>query len=236
MKSLTLLLLVTVAAFAGEDEPCHTPIESYQPSVESMLKMPEGMSVSWLDKYVGRLGDAAAVVLIRLGAPQNLKNPTDIRKALHILSLAFDCPSCIERDEDRTTGVTMLLLSTMEATTQGTQLREQISQTRDRIRNQVSQYTSGAKLLTETTIAVKSASMKGNVVLVDAEMSGNPLQLECFVSQAYCRVPKPGGYLVFRLPAGGGTYTDCQNVDLYERSADSQTTKLFGEYCVLGVF
>ena len=140
MKLLTLLLLVTIAAFAGEDEPCQTPIENYQPSIESILKSSEGMSVSWLDKHVSRLGDAAAVVLIRLGAPGNLKNPSDIRKALHILSLAFDCPSCIERNEDRTTGVTMLLLSAMEATTQETQLRGQISQIRDHIRNQLSEY------------------------------------------------------------------------------------------------
>jgi len=236
MKSLILLLLVAVAAFAGEDEPCQTPIGSYQLSVESMLKMPEGTSVSWLDKHVSRLGDAAAVVLIRLGAPGNLKNPSDIRKTLHILSLAFDCPSCIERDEDRTTGVTILLLSAIESTTQGTKLGRQISQTRDYIRNQLSQYTSGAKLLTETPTAVKSASMKGNIVLVDVEMSGNPLQLECFVSQAHCKVPKPGGYFVFRPPAGGGTYMGCRNVDLYERPANSQTTKLVGEYCVLGIF
>jgi hypothetical protein len=237
MKSVALLLLVASAAFARQDEPCQTPIEEYQPSVESILKLPEGLSVSWLDKYVSRLGDDAAVVLIRLGAPESLKDPSDARKALHILSLAFDCPSCLERKENRTAGVAMLLLGALEARTHDGRLKRQISETRDHISNQLNEHSRGAAELTstkETPVAVRSGSVHGNVVLVDAEMNAKPVQLECFVSQGDCKIPKPGNYLLVRHPAGSGTYMDCPNIDLYEQSANAKTTKLLAEYCLLG--
>jgi len=34
-----------------------TPIEEHQLSIESMLTLPEGVSVSWLDKHISRLGN-----------------------------------------------------------------------------------------------------------------------------------------------------------------------------------
>lgn len=139
MKYLPLLLLVTVAAFGHEEESCQTPIEQYGESVESMLRLPEGFSVSWLDKHVSRLGDDAAVVLIRLGAPENLKNSSDIKKVLNILRLAFDCPPCVEHAENRTSGVTMLFLDMVDARTQEKELKEQVRQTGDYIRAQLEQ-------------------------------------------------------------------------------------------------
>ena len=84
------------------------------------------------------------------------------------------------------------------------------------------------------TITVKSGSVNGNVVLIDAELGGKPVQLECFLSAALCKIPKQDSYLLVRLPPGKGTYTDCTNADLYEESASQTPQTRIGEYCLLG--
>lgn len=139
MKPMPLLLLIAVAAFARQDEPCQTPIQQYGPSIESILKLPEGFSVSWLDKHVSRLGDDAAVVLVRLGAPKSLKTASDTRKVLDILRSAFDCPECLEHGENRTGGVTLLLLDAIDARNKDRQLRKLIKETRDHVLSQLKQ-------------------------------------------------------------------------------------------------
>jgi hypothetical protein len=48
------------------------------------------------------------------------------------------------------------------------------------------------------------------------------------------RDSKTGELLTGQTTAGRGTYIDCPNIDLYEQSSDSKTTKLFAEYCLLG--
>jgi hypothetical protein len=85
-----------------------------------------------------------------------------------------------------------------------------------------------------TPILIKSGSINGKVVLVDAEMNGKRVQLECFVSQVECAVPKPGNYLLVKSPAGSSTYMDCPNIDLYEQPTDSKMKKLLAKFCLLG--
>ena len=83
-------------------------------------------------------------------------------------------------------------------------------------------------------IAIKDSSVNKNVVLVNGEVNGKPVQLECFLSVADCKIPKEGGYLLVRLPRGEGPYMDCPNVHLYEKSTPSQQGQRVGEYCLLG--
>ena len=136
MKSLAIMLLACLRTFA--QEPCQTSAEMYAPAVESIMRLPEGTSISWLDKHVARLGDGAGVALIRLGAPKKLKDPADVRKALYVLRTAFDCPlQCIVQKEDRTAAVSMLLLDAIEDRQQDAQLKKQIAETRDYIRSQL---------------------------------------------------------------------------------------------------
>jgi hypothetical protein len=42
---------------------------------------------------------------------------------------------------------------------------------------------------------------------------------------------KPGEYQMVRLPKNHGMY-DCQNVDLYLQTADTETDDKLGEYCL----
>jgi hypothetical protein len=83
-------------------------------------------------------------------------------------------------------------------------------------------------------VTVKTTSVNGNVVLIDAEVNGKLVQLECVLSVAHCKIPKQGSYFFVRVPAGKGVYTDCQNVDLYEPSLPTRPGTEIGEYCLLG--
>ena len=83
-------------------------------------------------------------------------------------------------------------------------------------------------------VTVKSSSVNGNVVLIDAEVNGKLVQLECFLSAAHCKIPKQGSYFFVRVPADKGVYTDCTNVDLYESPAPNRPGTEIGEYCLLG--
>lgn len=84
------------------------------------------------------------------------------------------------------------------------------------------------------TIAIKDGSAKKDVVLVNGEVKGKPVQLECFLSVAHCKIPKEGDYILIRFPRGEGPYMDCPNVYLYEKSSRSQLGQKIGEYCLLG--
>jgi hypothetical protein len=83
-------------------------------------------------------------------------------------------------------------------------------------------------------VTVKNSSANKNVVLVNAEVNGRPVQLECFMSVAHCKIPKEGSYLLVRLPSGEGAYMDCPNVYLYEKSIPPRPGTRIGEYCLLG--
>jgi hypothetical protein len=82
-------------------------------------------------------------------------------------------------------------------------------------------------------ITVRSSSVNKDVVLVEAEVNGRPVELECFVS-LHCNIPKEGHYLMRRGIQGKATYMDCPNVNLYERSASGKQGKKIGQYCLLG--
>jgi hypothetical protein len=82
-------------------------------------------------------------------------------------------------------------------------------------------------------VTVKKGSVNKNVVLVDAEVNGKPVQLECFMSVPHCKIPKEGGYSLVRLPNGKGAYMDCPNVYLYQKSAPPRPETKIGEYCLL---
>lgn len=83
-------------------------------------------------------------------------------------------------------------------------------------------------------ITIKSSLVNGNVVLVNGEVNGKAVQLECFLSVAHCKTPKEGDYVLVRFPRGKGPYMDCPNVYLYEQPAPSRRGQRIGEYCLLG--
>jgi hypothetical protein len=83
-------------------------------------------------------------------------------------------------------------------------------------------------------IAIKGGSVSKQVVLVNGEVGGKPVQLECFLSVAHCKIPKESDYVLVRFPRGEGPYMDCPNVQLYEKLNRSQLGQEIGDYCLLG--
>ncbi len=81
-------------------------------------------------------------------------------------------------------------------------------------------------------ITIQSSSVKGDVVLLEADLAGKSVELECFPSQKLCTALAHGDYLMVRLTKDG-IYQDCANVDIYSSSADPTKDKPLGEYCLL---
>jgi hypothetical protein len=84
----------------------------------------------------------------------------------------------------------------------------------------------------DQTITIKSHSVNKNVMLLEADLAGRQVELECFVSEKSCAALTPGDYLMVRLTRGG-IYQDCANVDIYGIAAHPPKGKQLGEYCLL---
>jgi hypothetical protein len=84
---------------------------------------------------------------------------------------------------------------------------------------------------TKTPVTVKSSQVTSGVVLVTVSENGKSFDLQCNEGHAFCKAVKPGEYQMVRLPKNHGMY-DCQNVDLYLQTADTENDEKLGEYCL----
>jgi hypothetical protein len=84
---------------------------------------------------------------------------------------------------------------------------------------------------TKTAVTVKSSQVTSGVVLVTVSENGKSFDLQCNDGHPFCQAVKPGEYQMVRLPKNRGMY-DCQNVDLYLQTADTETDDKLGEYCL----
>lgn len=83
----------------------------------------------------------------------------------------------------------------------------------------------------KSPVTVKNSQVVSGVVLVTVNENGKTLDLQCNDGHAFCTAVKPGEYQMVRLPKNRGMY-DCQNVDLYPRTADTESDEKLGEYCL----
>jgi hypothetical protein len=81
-------------------------------------------------------------------------------------------------------------------------------------------------------ITIKSSTVQDKVLLLEADLAGKSTELECFLSVKSCTALAPGDYLMVRLMTGG-SYQDCQNVEIYSPSGKPTKDKPLGEYCLL---
>jgi hypothetical protein len=70
-------------------------------------------------------------------------------------------------------------------------------------------------------IAIKNSSMHGGTLLLEAELTGKSVELECHTKEKSCKDLPPGDYSMVRLQHEG-IYEDCVNVDIYK---NKMTTK-----------
>jgi hypothetical protein len=82
-------------------------------------------------------------------------------------------------------------------------------------------------------MTVKGGSVQKGVILLDAELSGKRVQLECFMSEPDCKIPKTGRYVFTKAPAGKGPYMDCSNISLYQKSTSTVPITKIADYCLL---
>jgi len=83
----------------------------------------------------------------------------------------------------------------------------------------------------KSQITVKNSEVSSGVVIVSALEGKTPLELQCNKGAAFCSVLEPGDYLMVRLPRNHGLY-DCQDADIYPKSADPERANKIGEYCL----
>lgn len=84
---------------------------------------------------------------------------------------------------------------------------------------------------TKTAVKVKSSQVTSGVVLITVDENGKSFDLQCNDGHPFCKAVKPGEYQMVRLPKNRGMY-DCQNVDLYLQTADTENDEKLGEYCL----
>jgi hypothetical protein len=83
------------------------------------------------------------------------------------------------------------------------------------------------------SITVKSTSVEDKVVLIDIDVAGKAVQLECTLNVPHCGVLKPGPYVMLRLPENKGPYNDCPNVEVYQKAPTGDAEDIVGQYCLL---
>jgi hypothetical protein len=83
------------------------------------------------------------------------------------------------------------------------------------------------------SITITKGLVKGSVALINATIGARSVQLECFVSEPYCVVPKSGTYSMVRVTGKAAIYMDCPNVEIYEPASGATWEKKIGQYCLL---
>ncbi len=81
------------------------------------------------------------------------------------------------------------------------------------------------------TMTVKDSQTVSGVVIVDIQVAGKPAELQCNQGGFRCEQLKRGSYQMVKLPKNRGYY-DCQNVEVYAQSADTEKGQAIGAYCL----
>jgi hypothetical protein len=97
--------------------------------VKGLLDQPEGASVSWLDKARDRLGDRAAIALVKIFGEQELLQPRNLHRSLQIIHGAFSAPCLIEIASDRKPSITLFVLRDLERQVKDENLRKEVAST-----------------------------------------------------------------------------------------------------------
>jgi len=100
-----------------------TPEEMIRSIIET------GMFEGEMQKHIGKMGDAAAVVVTKVFAGRDL-TPLDIKMALVVVRSAFADPRDLPIEADRQPRTTFLLLRYLDFSTHDPALKQDIAHTR----------------------------------------------------------------------------------------------------------
>jgi len=135
LLSMLLLFIAAPANTQSEtnlpDEACEEAcVDQYSISlVKDLLELPEGVSVSFFEKRRDRLGDRAAIGLLKFLSEKELLEPPKLLRSLEIMRGAFSAPCLIEIPADRKPSVTLFLLRDLERRVKDKSLKRRIIET-----------------------------------------------------------------------------------------------------------
>jgi hypothetical protein len=95
----------------------------------------QGISFSFREKYVSRLGDRVSIALLKILDDGDLANPQMVRAVLRLVNQSFMYDNLISRVEDRKPKVTLFLLNHLLSGTRDSKLRLEISDLIELVKN-----------------------------------------------------------------------------------------------------
>jgi hypothetical protein len=87
-------------------------------------------------KILGRMGDAAAVVVTKILGENNIK-PNDVENILAVIHLSFSAPILVESPMDREPRATLFLLRDINSVTTDQKIKQRIAEERKFVLDQV---------------------------------------------------------------------------------------------------
>jgi hypothetical protein len=81
-------------------------------------------------------------------------------------------------------------------------------------------------------ITIKSKEVNNGVVILGVQGLKNSFELQCNKGATGCTLLDPGEYVMVRLGRNRGLY-DCENAEVYKKSAEAQPTDRIGQYCLI---
>ena len=126
LSQLMLVVLSCVLASAKDTLPC----DPYSiDAVQRILSSPTAMASGFGEKEMSRLGDRAAIALVKIFSKEDLATPSTVRRILPIIKAAFEQPKIITYEKDRAPDFTIILLRHLSDNIRDPKLRQAIDQT-----------------------------------------------------------------------------------------------------------
>ena len=139
MKRLLVSLMVFCAlvevALAGEGSK-----DPYSEELVTVIARRTAPLISMQEKVINRLGDAAAIGLIRHAGVQAPSTPGEIEGILFVVRMAFGAPDIISTGADREPKATLVLLSWLTTLPVSDKLKGRIEETRAYVLRQIENY------------------------------------------------------------------------------------------------
>jgi hypothetical protein len=139
MKHLVLAMLLASGQLAfcqGETQDSYA-----EKLVASIVTAPPHTPILTMQqKAVGRLGDRAAVGLIRHIGAQVPATPQELERILNVIKMAYAVPEAISSDADREPKATSLLLSYLRSLPMSENSKAEVENTRAYVVRQITDY------------------------------------------------------------------------------------------------
>jgi hypothetical protein len=101
------------------------------------------ISTGFSEKMTERLGDRAAVALLKIYGKEGLKQPSTLTAALGLIREAFSYPNVISNPEDKKPDVTLLLLQALSDETESSETKRDIGEVLDFVKQKARELRMG---------------------------------------------------------------------------------------------